>query len=164
MNSDWVRLFFKKIHVLGVTRCKEAIMNAVNEMDDKQIKIIKQDIAKKAISKLDSDSVRARAPKQLGSLKGLNSSISNLADTMEKNLLEELYPDRLFLKEMMADPILMGNEEVGELIKEGMSFLDQRLEFWRCRNPLGIHETSESNKVERKWRASISSMSLASLH
>jgi hypothetical protein len=80
-------------------------------------------------------------------------------DTVEKNLLEELYPDRQFLKQLAEEPTMMEayNGEVGELILEGIAYLDQRIEFWRNRNPLGLHESAgDSLKKEigtRKWQS-----------
>jgi hypothetical protein len=73
-------------------------------------------------------------------LKSFSSrSLTSLSmENVEKNLLEELYPDRLFLKECMNDPILMENKDVAELIRNGNHFFDQRLEFYRSRNPFAV--------------------------
>lgn len=115
--------------ISGVNRCQEAIIIALNEFQDHNMSKIKERIA---------------ARKENGNAKtGLQAyktvSLSSLSpETIEKNLLEELYPDRLFLKECMDDRILMDNHDVAELIRQGNTFFEQRLEFYRSRNPFAV--------------------------
>ncbi len=89
--------------------------------------------------------------KRAGGVYRSNNSVHNSTtgllsdrDQMEKNLLEEIYPDRMFLKELMNDPLMMSasDGEVGGLIRDGFAFLDQRIEFWQSRNPLAVHEVT----------------------
>ena len=100
------------------------------------------------VKKSDSKSVlNKRGGGQYRSNNSVHNSMTGLLtdrDQMEKNLLEEIYPDRMFLKELMNDPIMMGASEgeVGSLIRDGFVFLDQRIEFWQSRNPLAVHEVT----------------------
>jgi tetratricopeptide (TPR) repeat protein len=52
------------------------------------------------------------------------------------NLLEELFEDYAFLKKLEREL----PESVTGYIKTGIAYLDDRLEFWRGRNPLGANE------------------------
>ncbi len=105
--------------IIGINKCQEAILTA-----------IPNDFSKfKKKNHLDKEE------KTLHN-QGSSRSLSSLNGGLEKNLLEELYPDRLFLQECMADPILMENDQVADLVRAGNNFFEQRLEFWKCRNPV----------------------------
>ncbi|KAJ3192131.1 hypothetical protein HK101_007007 [Irineochytrium annulatum] len=58
----------------------------------------------------------------------------------ERNLLEELYEDKVFLEELRRDDRFMmaGQGAVKSLVGEGLRFIDGRVEFWRQRNPSGV--------------------------
>jgi hypothetical protein len=104
-------------------------MSALNEFQDHNILKVKQRIA----------TLQEKGDPRKGLKSYKTDSLSSLSpETIEKNLLEELYPDRLFLKECMDDRILMENDDVAELIRQGNNFFDQRLEFYRSRNPFAV--------------------------
>lgn len=158
--------------ITGVNRCKEAIKNAINELDEEQLAALKKDTQRlrdmmhteshrddadrhQSISLKQTTTVKKSGSKSVLNKRGgvyrSNNSVHNSTsglvtdrDQMEKNLLEEIYPDRMFLKELMNDPIMMSasDGEVGSLIRDGFVFLDQRIEFWQSRNPLAVHEVT----------------------
>ncbi|KAL2912351.1 Tetratricopeptide repeat protein 25 [Polyrhizophydium stewartii] len=63
---------------------------------------------------------------------------------MDHNLLEELYDDYTFLKDLESDAVFMaaGQGQVSVYVNEALKYLDGRIEFWRARNPRGLHETT----------------------
>ena len=123
------------ILIKGIGRCQEAILTAVNELDDKHLFKIKEHIS---ILKGDKLPIRRNHQSESRILTKNGSTSSLSPESIEKNLLEELYPDRLFLKECMADSVLMDNDDVAELIRQGNMFLDQRIEYYKARNPFAV--------------------------
>lgn len=109
-------------------------MNAIDEFDEGNLIKIKQ-----KISNFKGDPAqKSPKPEPKYTLTKTGSTASLSPEAIERNLLEELYPDRLFLKECMNDPILMDNDDVAELIRQGNTFLDQRLEYYKARNPFAL--------------------------
>lgn len=63
---------------------------------------------------------------------------SSLSPTMENKLLGEIYEDRVYLSKLLNDKDFVENpnNEVLQLVSEGLTYLSSRLEFWRQQNPL----------------------------
>ncbi|KAJ3012935.1 UNVERIFIED_CONTAM: Tetratricopeptide repeat protein 25 [Siphonaria sp. JEL0065] len=55
----------------------------------------------------------------------------------ERNLIEELQDDKLFLLELLSDTRLCQscNGEIEQLVNEGLDYIETRVEFWRQGNP-----------------------------
>ncbi|KAI8822665.1 uncharacterized protein EV422DRAFT_409026 [Fimicolochytrium jonesii] len=60
-------------------------------------------------------------------------------ETIERNLLEELYDDHAFLASLAADPLLMtaADGALAAIVDDGRHYMEGRLEYWRARNPSG---------------------------
>ncbi|KAJ3023944.1 Tetratricopeptide repeat protein 25 [Thoreauomyces humboldtii] len=60
-------------------------------------------------------------------------------EILERNLLEELYDDHVFLLALAADASLMdaADGDVGSLVQEGCRYMQSRLDYWQVRNPSG---------------------------
>lgn len=96
-------------------------------MNEEKISKIKQSI----LQKEDASSKAEKSTKS-----GSTSSLPT--ESIERNLLGELYPDRLFLKECSNDPTLMDSEDVADLIRQGNAFFDQRLAYYKARSPFAL--------------------------
>lgn len=61
------------------------------------------------------------------------------SSTIEHNLLEEIYEDYTFIKELKTDLSLMNvcDGQVGDLVNDAVKYLDSRIDFWQARNPKG---------------------------
>ncbi|KAJ3067117.1 Tetratricopeptide repeat protein 25 [Podochytrium sp. JEL0797] len=64
---------------------------------------------------------------------------SPAAVQVERNLIEELQEDKLFLLELLSDARLCAScdGEIEELVNEGLDYIATRVEFWRQGNPNG---------------------------
>ncbi|KAJ3236920.1 Tetratricopeptide repeat protein 25 [Chytriomyces hyalinus] len=58
---------------------------------------------------------------------------------VERNLIEELQDDKLFLQDMLEDARLMQacDGEIETLVRGGLEYIEKRVEFWRQGNPNG---------------------------
>ncbi|KAJ3244199.1 Tetratricopeptide repeat protein 25 [Chytriomyces hyalinus] len=58
---------------------------------------------------------------------------------LERNLIEELQDDKLFLQDMLEDSRLMQacDGEIEGLVRGGLEYIEKRVEFWRQGNPNG---------------------------
>ncbi|KAI9348695.1 hypothetical protein BDR26DRAFT_1004498 [Obelidium mucronatum] len=56
---------------------------------------------------------------------------------LERNLIEELQDDKLFLLELLSDTRLCQScgGEIEQLVNEGLDYIETRVEFWRQGNP-----------------------------
>jgi hypothetical protein len=143
----------------GILRCQETIRHAIEELTTRELQSIKETRAKEREKEIVKKS-KLKEPIMMSKSTSLSKSkilTMSMVELNEKNLLEELYPDREFLRQLMDDPIIMdaGNGEVGRLVQEGMDYFDQRLEFWRARNPFANHESSIDKKLSNEKLAVI---------
>lgn len=77
----------------------------------------------------------------------------------DHNLLDEMFTDYCFLRKLDEDPVMQNaGNEVTSLIREGVVFMENRIEYWRTRNPQAIHDptafdyimTSKPHQLPRK--------------
>lgn len=91
--------------------------------------------------------------------KGINPPPqSSLSPTMENKLLGEIYEDRVYLSKLLNDKDFVENpnNEVLQLVSEGLAYLSSRLEFWRQQNPLYSRKQTHIRyhiKKEKKGRS-----------
>jgi len=64
-----------------------------------------------------------------------------------KQLLGELYVDRIYLEEFLYDKdfVTNPNEEVIEIVRNAISYLETRTEFWRQQKPIYVRRKEHSN-------------------
>ncbi|KNC96845.1 uncharacterized protein SPPG_07677 [Spizellomyces punctatus DAOM BR117] len=129
---------------VGVLRCKQAIMVAIQGIDASQLK------KERETSTKSSKGVGVYHPGVVGPARRSTTTrqVENVTqrpttpydtETFERNLLEELYEDRVFLRGLASDPVFMSaaNGDVGALVREGERYMEGRLEYWKIRNPSG---------------------------
>ncbi|RKO99918.1 hypothetical protein CXG81DRAFT_27344 [Caulochytrium protostelioides] len=66
----------------------------------------------------------------------VNVPIGQLNPAYESKLLGEMYEDKLFLKSLLEDGSGM-TDDLNQLVQNGLSYLDSRVQFWRQQNPKG---------------------------
>jgi tetratricopeptide (TPR) repeat protein len=97
---------------LGIQKCQEAIDNSVGGPE---------------VIQLDVESRKKSASKQRATKKATRSNLG------------EMYDDRKFLEKLAKDSALMkdhsGKNSVGELINQGIRYLDDRADFWTQQKP-----------------------------
>ena len=126
----------------GIIRSQVAIERALNAFDVEKLKSLRQnDLKQNAFEKEQQKKKKATS-------------------TLDHNLLEELYQDYCFLKELKDDQVFGegGQGQVKELVSEAVHYLDDRIEFWRARNPKGVHdvtvlEQTTHSKTNRGYRS-----------
>ncbi|KAJ1549133.1 Tetratricopeptide repeat protein 25, partial [Nowakowskiella sp. JEL0078] len=154
---------------IGIQKSREAIENSIGNSMDHCIVVpaaLRRNLAI-AISTDESSTSRNGGKSIKNEDKSSNSAdlitlnlmnaihSSTLSPGMESKLLTELYEDKLYLKQFLKDRdfIHHPNQDVLELIQEGLRYLHTRTEFWRQQNPLYAREKPEhknnSNKVEK---------------
>ncbi|TPX66472.1 hypothetical protein SpCBS45565_g04432 [Spizellomyces sp. 'palustris'] len=133
---------------VGVLRCKQAIMVAIQGIDASKLKKERENSGRG----VKGVGVGVYHPGVVGpprrSITTRQVKHEELAprpaipydtETFERNLLEELYDDRVFFRALALDPVFMSaaNGDVGALVREGERYIEGRLEYWRIRNPSG---------------------------
>lgn len=136
----------------GISKSTEAISNSVGSADCIALSATKGDLslfytfptlgddtAKKAVKGKPAKAVVRAAPEQR----------SKPSERSVKALLGELYADRQYIEELMDDPSLVttsADGDVNELLKAGMNYLDDRVDFWRQQKPIyAIQNTLRRN-------------------
>ncbi|KAJ3212300.1 Tetratricopeptide repeat protein 25 [Entophlyctis luteolus] len=135
---------------MGIHKCIEAIRSAVVLLDtEKMKKILKKNssVDEKSVDSTDGLGKRGSAKDAARSTKravaGSGSKERSCTEytvatlQMERNLIEELQDDKLFLLELLTDTRLCQscNGDVEELVNEGLEYIETRVEFWRQGNP-----------------------------
>ncbi|KAI9205425.1 uncharacterized protein BJ171DRAFT_502070 [Polychytrium aggregatum] len=97
---------------------------------------------------------------RIGSARGPKAALAPLdgnSAEVQKNLLEEMYDDKVFFQELAQDECLLraGKGEIADLINEGLRYFDARIEFWRQRNPAGVHAVTVPNPLRDRFRSRI---------
>ncbi|XP_008504008.2 tetratricopeptide repeat protein 25 isoform X1 [Calypte anna] len=139
---------------LGIEKCQEAIVNCVGSPSSVKLEI-KKDVnfisrqaeIRKANEKLSIKLTKAqkRAKKQ--------KPVRN--PKIERQLLGDLYDDRLYLEELLKDKDLMESSTkkgttVGDLVSSGISYLEKRREFWQQQEPI-YARVRERRLRQQRW-------------
>ncbi|KAI8894752.1 hypothetical protein BC833DRAFT_623669 [Globomyces pollinis-pini] len=135
----------------GVSRCTEAINKAMGGFD---VEKLKKMIAFRKIEGKEEVSMHLHT----NYFKPVVTQSKVRSDNpINHNLLEELYEDYVYLKELEKDPMfneaLHGEDKnIKVSVSSALDFLDGRIEFWRARNPKGLHDTSVVEEVNQMNR------------
>ncbi|XP_013908169.1 PREDICTED: tetratricopeptide repeat protein 25 [Thamnophis sirtalis] len=124
---------------LGIQKSKEAIENSVGSPSSVRLEnrgdlcfLSRQAESKKAKQKLHIKKDSKYLTKQQVPVRN---------EKMERQLLGELYVDKAFLEKLLKDEELIKSVTkqgvtVGDLLNEGLSYLDTRTDFWQQQKPI----------------------------
>eukprot|EP00051_Salpingoeca_urceolata_P013675 m.172611 g.172611 ORF g.172611 m.172611 type:complete len:517 (+) comp17860_c0_seq1:1883-3433(+) len=135
---------------LGIQKSEEAIMNAIGSPDcalsnDGDLTLFNQtkDGGYNKASKPPAGRGRQRSAKK-------KKATGAGSDKTVKQLLGELYADRQFLEELMADPSMQtATSQVTSLASGGVAYLDRRTEFWRQQKPMYARVNEKQQRTMR---------------
>ncbi|KAJ3275391.1 Tetratricopeptide repeat protein 25 [Terramyces sp. JEL0728] len=129
----------------GVNRCKIAIQKAMVEFDVEKLK--KYSLVKKNLDVKEWDEKsESHAKREVPIAKQ-----RHIVESLDSNLLEELFDDYLFLRDIEQDTII-AESGLSEVVSNALDFLDGRIDFWRARNPKGLHDTTVVDDVVKSNR------------
>ncbi|XP_020667341.3 outer dynein arm-docking complex subunit 4 [Pogona vitticeps] len=127
---------------LGIQKSQEAIENSVGSPSS--VKLENRGdlcfLSRQAESKKAKQKQQIKFPKK--DAKYLNKQQEPVKnEKTERQLLGELYVDKAFLEKLLKDEDLAKSTtkqgiSVGDLIQEGLSYLDTRTEFWQQQKPI----------------------------
>ncbi|KAM6450237.1 outer dynein arm-docking complex subunit 4 isoform 2-T2 [Liasis olivaceus] len=124
---------------LGIQKSKEAIENSVGSPSSVKLEnradlyfLSRQAESKRAKQKLHIKKDIKYQSKQQAPVRN---------EKMERQLLGELYVDKAFLEKLLKDEELIKSVTkqgvtVGDLLQEGLSYLDTRTDFWQQQKPI----------------------------
>ncbi|KAK9396852.1 tetratricopeptide repeat protein 25 [Crotalus adamanteus] len=124
---------------LGIQKSKEAIENSVGSPSSVRLEnradlcfLSRQAESKKAKQKIHIKKDAKYLSKQQAPVRN---------EKMERQLLGELYIDKAFLEKLLKDEELIKSVTkqgvtVGDLLQEGLSYLDTRTDFWQQQKPI----------------------------
>jgi len=136
---------------MGIHKSIEAIRSAVVLLDTVKIKkLLRNARETKSMTELAGSGAAGTTAKQ--STRKSVAMVPNknraaelergpAALQLERNLIEDLQDDKLFLLELLSDTRLCQscNGEIEQLVNEGLDYIETRVEFWRQGNPNGAN-------------------------
>lgn len=134
----------------GENRCRESILRAIeNFKPTKMVLILRQNnnpIKNENVHEKKSDeSMKLLIRQDLKNVKVFK---------INHNLLEENFEDYLFLRKLEKDDnfdyLKVEDGTLKSNVAGSIDYLEQRLEFWRSRNPKGTHEKTVIDQVNRQ--------------
>lgn len=130
---------------LGIQKSEEAIDNAIGSNAKVKLEnkgdlsfFTKQDEAKKTNKGYSKPTTQAARSQQPAANRGKNTKSPVKSEKTVKQLLGELYSDKEYLEQLMADQGFHGSssKQIYDLVQEGLDYLHTRIEFWRQQEPL----------------------------
>ncbi|NWH60781.1 TTC25 protein, partial [Geococcyx californianus] len=139
---------------LGIEKCQEAIINCIGSPSS----IILENkeglsfISKQAESKKANEQHQIKPTKDQKRTKK-QELVRN--PKIERQLLGELYADKVYLEKLLKDKDLMESStkegiKVADLVLSGISYLETRSEFWRQQNPI-YARVRERKLRQQRW-------------
>ncbi|KAI9206870.1 uncharacterized protein BJ171DRAFT_495029 [Polychytrium aggregatum] len=82
-----------------------------------------------------------------------------IEEAMARQLLGELYDDKVYLEELLSDPDMVENrdEDVVSYVTEGLSFLEGRIAFWKQQKPIYAQPKEKKRMKPRMQRPELTS-------
>ncbi|XP_053121966.1 outer dynein arm-docking complex subunit 4 isoform X2 [Hemicordylus capensis] len=126
---------------LGIQKCQEAIENSVGSPSS--VKLENRGdlcfLSRQAESKRAKQKIQVKFLKKDSKYQAKQEPVRN--EKTERQLLGELYVDKAFLEKLLKDEDLIKSTTkqgitVGDLIQEGLSYLDTRTDFWQQQKPI----------------------------
>ena len=146
-------MFFHRGHLMrpemdefriGIQKAREAIENSIGHPREFHISVplkLKRFLNDKQVARMTV--VQEAASAKRGSVfKGDLTSPYNYAGplnpNLENKLLEELYDDKTYLEGLLKDKdfVSFPDDHIVDLVKDGLRYIQTRVEFWRQQNPL----------------------------
>lgn len=131
--------------LLGISKAQEAINNSIGSPSTVKLKV-KGDLS---IFEKHQEKKNQRPQKEgykkpsqrVVEKKVRQRPVTSGNTKMMKQLLEELYVDKEYLEQLLADSSLTGSEsntsaEIRNLILDELDYIDTRVNFWKCQKPL----------------------------
>ncbi|XP_060111652.1 outer dynein arm-docking complex subunit 4 [Heteronotia binoei] len=141
---------------LGIQKCQEAIENSVGSPSS--VKLENRGdlcfLSRQAESKRAKQKLQVRFPEKDKRYGSRPQEPTRNAKT-ERQLLGELYIDKAFLEKLLKDEDLIKSTTkqggtVGDLIQEGLSYLDTRTDFWQQQKPI-YARIRDRKLVLKRW-------------
>eukprot|EP00117_Sycon_ciliatum_P003725 scpid27820/ scgid8391/ Tetratricopeptide repeat protein 25 len=151
----------------GVDKCTEAVDNAVGNVREVEIKetsnisFLKEDsvaqmkkkVAKKAAPTQTFVGAMAQKMQMMDRKKKPEKKVKESAKTV-KQLLGELYHDKAYLEQLLGDgsPFEKSDfkEELTDMAKDGIGFLEKQTEFWRKQQPIYSRKNDYLKRQKKK--------------
>ncbi|EDQ91789.1 uncharacterized protein MONBRDRAFT_542, partial [Monosiga brevicollis MX1] len=141
---------------LGVQKAREAIETAIGDTRRCQLSsegdltlyhdfVAEQEAARIARNKRGGKKVATMAAPSRRRPDAHRARSGKKPTSNVKQLLGELYTDREYLENLLADPSLKLGEgtSVKSLAKNGIQYLDKRTEFWRQQKPMYVRKSEQ---------------------
>ncbi|KAJ3231703.1 Tetratricopeptide repeat protein 25 [Chytriomyces hyalinus] len=135
---------------IGIQKSREAIENSIGKYDKpkdfkieisgklrKNLGALFQTTATSAVVAAPATTTTVQAGAPIPSI--LESTIQKpMSSKVESKLLGELYEDKVYLQNLIVDKdfVERPNDQIVDLVCDGLRFLETRVEFWRQQNPL----------------------------
>ncbi|KAL8175956.1 UNVERIFIED_CONTAM: Tetratricopeptide repeat protein 25 [Gekko kuhli] len=141
---------------LGIQKCQEAIENSVGSPSS--VKLENRGdlcfLSRQAESKKAKQKLQVKFP-QKGARYGSRQQEPVRNEKTERQLLGELYIDKAFLEKLLKDEDLTKSTTkqgvtVGDMIQEGLSYLDTRTDFWQQQKPI-YARIRDRKLVLKRW-------------
>ncbi|XP_048374198.1 outer dynein arm-docking complex subunit 4 isoform X2 [Sphaerodactylus townsendi] len=139
---------------LGIQKCQEAIENSVGSPASVKLKDRGGFLSRQAESKKAKQKLQVKfPPKDVRYGSRQQETVRN--EKTERQLLGELYVDKAFLEKLLKDEDLIKSTTkhgitVGDLIQEGLSYLDTRTDFWQQQKPI-YARIRDRKLVLKRW-------------
>ncbi|KAI8839639.1 hypothetical protein BJ741DRAFT_598250 [Chytriomyces cf. hyalinus JEL632] len=135
---------------IGIQKSREAIENSIGKYDKpndfkieisgklrKNLGALFQTTATSAVVAAPATTTTVQTGAPIPSI--LESTIQKpMSSKVESKLLGELYEDKVYLQNLIVDKdfVERPNDQIVDLVCDGLRFLETRVEFWRQQNPL----------------------------
>ncbi|XP_054849425.1 outer dynein arm-docking complex subunit 4-like isoform X2 [Eublepharis macularius] len=142
---------------LGIQKCQEAIENSVGSPSS--VKLENRGdlcfLSRQAESKKAKQKLQVKFPEKDMRYGTRQQEQPARNEKTERQLLGELYVDKAFLEKLLKDEDLIKSTTkqgitVGDLIQEGLSYLDTRTDFWQQQKPI-YARIRDRKLVLKRW-------------
>ncbi|NWS12498.1 TTC25 protein, partial [Pachyramphus minor] len=139
---------------LGINKAEEAIMNCIG--NPASVKLENKEelgfVSRQAESRKNNQKLQTKPTKDQ---KGMKKKQRVKNPKTERELLGQLYDDKTFLEKLLKDEDLMQTSmrqggKVEDLVLDGISYLNQRRDFWQQQKPI-YARVYERRLLQHRW-------------
>lgn len=149
----------------GEFRCRSAIERAIESFDVPKLKLI-LDNKKLVADKFHLQNRKKNNANSKGAYynggsysrsKAARFSLTGNNVQVAQNLLEELFDDYVFLRDLETSPSIRNAQDpiLNLHISDGLNYLEDRLEFWRAINPKAVNDTATIESPTKNGKQTI---------